>query len=472
MQQWSSTSLISQANRFLDSLELSGDKKNDGLSLSKAIEKLSDLKSQMLFHGFNAPFLSLVAQSRGEFEGLSESDSQDLSKQLSAVRELASAKKLTLNRVRVALAACRIALESFEDGDGDFAQYLPYKGDYLGTLIARADMLYPYYSMMEILSRECGKRTQVVFTINYKRGDKSVTARISLSGKHNAEAYVKHVYGEEAKITESKVLNVPELLIKKRSSRICLAIAYSKIAYEAGIQEAIRAIKSSEKLARYESFMKSHSLNPGARLDLTEGYEREKAELAKIGLAKLKGDAIELDQELSYSLALKRKVLRKASVLRAQRLFALHLLRHFLLKSKRSRELSFRLPSFGPEKLAHVGDLLSELSNPPFSLPEPENLISKKLEAEAVQPRIDPKLFGAAFVFLTSEKDSKWCEEYLGVPTDVLQKGAASIAGMIDAREDKLTELGLSKRSARAAKFSELVKKDARDKVKKRSKKQ
>ena len=134
--------------------------------------------------------------------------------------------------------------------------------------------------------------------------------------------------------------------------------------------------------------------------------------------------------------------------------------------------MSFRLPSFGPERLAHVGDLLSELSKPPFLVPEPEKLISSKLEAEAVQPRIDPRLFGSAFVFLTTDRDAKWCEEYLGVPFDSLKKGANSIAGLIDAREDKLSELGLSKRSARAVKFSELVKKDARNKVEKRSKKQ
>ncbi|MFH0817004.1 MAG: DUF530 family protein, partial [Candidatus Micrarchaeota archaeon] len=262
MQQWSSTSLISQANRFLDSLELNGVEKKDCEALSKAISLLSDFKSQMLFHGFNAPFLSLVAQSRGEFEGLSESDSQDLAKQLLAIRELANAKKLTLNRVRVALSACRMALECLDDKDNEFALALPYKGDYLSTLISHADMLYPYYGMMEVLNRECGKRSQVVFTINYKRGEKAPTAKITLSGKHNAEAYVKNVYGEDARITESKVLNVPELLIKKRSARICLAIAYSKLAYAMGIQEAERAVKNSEKLVKYESFMKTHMLNP------------------------------------------------------------------------------------------------------------------------------------------------------------------------------------------------------------------
>ncbi len=479
MQQWSSTSLISQANRFLDALELNGDGKKDRATLSKAIETLSELKSQMLFHGFNAPFLSLVAQSRGEFEGLGEADSQDLAKQLSAVRELASAKKLTLNRVRVALSACRMALESLEDGDCEFALSLPYKGDYLGTLISHADMLYPYYGMMEVLQRECGKRSQVVFAVSYKRGGKPATARITLAGKHNAEAYVKHVYGEDARITESKVINVPEYLIKKRSSRVCLAIAYSKLAYETGVGEAQRAVKSSEKLAQYEQFMKAHGLNPGARLDLAEGYESLKQALAKTGLAKQKGNGIELDQDLSYSLALKRKVLRRSSVARAHRLFALHILKHFLLKSKRSRDCSFRLggihqqqpSSFGPERLSHVQDLLSELSKPPFSLPEPEKLILSKLEAESLQPRIDPKLFGAAFVYLTTGQDSKWCEEYLGVPFESLKKAAVSIAGLIEAREDKLSGLGLSKRTARAAEFSELVK-DAGNKLKKSPKKQ
>jgi hypothetical protein len=462
MQQWSSTSLISQANRFLDSLELCGEEKKDRESLSKAIQNLSSLKTQMLFHGFNAPFLSLVAQSRGEFEGLTESDSQDLAKQLAAVRELASAKKLTLNRVRVALSACRMALESLDDGEADLALALPYKGDYLGSLISRADMLYPYYGMMEILERECGKRSQVVFTINYMKGGKATTAKITLSGKHNAEAYVKNVYGEDALITESKVLNVPELLVKKRSARICLAIAYSKIAYLMGISEAMRAVKDSEKLAKYESFMKSNGMNPGARLDLAEGCEGLKGKLVKIGLATLKGEGqIELDSDLSYSLALKRKVMRKSSVVRVQRMLALSILKHFILKSKRSREVSFKLPSFGPEKLPHVQDLLRELSEPPFSLPEPEKLISSKLSAEALQPRIDPKIFGSAFVYLTTDRNSAWCEEYLGVPFDSVKKGAASIAGLIEAREEKLSELGLSKRSGKAAKFTELVKKGA-----------
>ncbi|MFH0817937.1 MAG: hypothetical protein V1909_04860, partial [Candidatus Micrarchaeota archaeon] len=157
---------------------------------------------------------------------------------------------------------------------------------------------------------------------------------------------------------------------------------------------------------------------------------------------------------------------------RAQRLFSLHLLKHFLLKSKRSRDSSFRLPSFGPERLIHVKDLLVELSTPPFEVFEPEKLITAKLEAESLQPRIDAKLFGSAFVFLTTNKNAKWCEEYLGVSFDSLKNACALIAGLINARAEKLSELGLEKRSMRAAEFTELVKKDAVGKGKKRPKKQ
>jgi hypothetical protein len=454
---WSSPTLISAANRFLDAFELSGDEKTVHSSVENAVEKLTEFKTQMLFHGFNSPFLSLLAQSKNEFESESEAESKDLAKQLAMIRDLANSKKLTLNRVRVALTACRMSLEAFEDGDKEFALALPVKGDYLGTLIAKTDMLYAYYSMMEVLERECGKRAKAIFTVEYKRAGKSATAKVSVTDGQNAEKYVKHTYGPDARITDSKVSHVPELLVKKRSTRTCIAIAYARMAYEMAVKE-VEKTQKSEKLAKYEEFMRSNWLNPGARLDLAEGYDELKQSLVNNGLAKRKGEGIALDDDLSYDLALKRRVMRKSSVIRTHRLFALSLFRHFILKSKRSRDTSARLPAFGPDRIGLLPDLMGELKQPPFSLEDPEGLIKRKLEAESLQPRIDAKLFGSAFVFLTTDRNTEWCAEYLRVGAEELKKAARSIAGLVDAREDKLVELGLEKRSGRAAEFTEIVK--------------
>jgi hypothetical protein len=229
-------------------------------------------------------------------------------------------------------------------------------------------------------------------------------------------------------------------------------------------------LSAQDKLRRYEEFMRSHMMNPGARLDLAEGQEELKRELAKTGLAGFGDGGFSLDEELSLALAAKRKAIRTHSVRNARISFALHLFRHFVLKSRRSRETSSMLPSFSERHLQLLSDVLSELKEEPYSLKEPEALICEKLGAESLQPRIDSRMFGSAFIFLTTEKGLDWCAEHLGVGEEETRKAASSLAGMIESRGDKLAQLGLGKRSRRAEEFTELVK-DAGDKVKKRPKK-
>ncbi|MFH1448671.1 MAG: DUF530 family protein, partial [Candidatus Micrarchaeota archaeon] len=377
---WSSTNIVAYANRFLDSLDFGEDEPDARRELERTIEKLSELKREMLFQGFNAPFISMLARSRSEFEGMSESDSQDLAKQLDMVREIASSKKFTLNRVRVSLTACRMALEALDDGDIDFARALPLKGDYLSALISKSDLLHPYYTIMEVLERECGKRSKIVFTISYVLDGKRTTTKVSIGKHHDIDGYVKQIYGEETKILGSRVFNVPELLVKKRSARICLAIAYSKLGYRSAMPE-IHKISKSKKLKGYRDVMLSEGLNPDARIDLVEKYDGVKNTLLEMKLGTHIDGRFTLDDELSALLALKRKTTRKTSAENTKMIFAFYLFRHFILKSKRSREGSSRLPPFDKEHLSLLGDVLGILQRPPYLLNESLALVKQKIDA-------------------------------------------------------------------------------------------
>ncbi|MCX6777448.1 MAG: DUF530 family protein, partial [Candidatus Micrarchaeota archaeon] len=106
----SSQQVIAAANRFLDGRMAAPVGRQD---FEKNAGEIAGFRDTMLYLGFNSPFSNLLLQSRSEIEEFSEGESADLKKQLGKMRDLANAKKFTLNRARVALTANRIAADVF-----------------------------------------------------------------------------------------------------------------------------------------------------------------------------------------------------------------------------------------------------------------------------------------------------------------------------------------------------------------------
>src|ERR1035437_4066487 len=94
---------LSEVNNYLDSIDEAGDFR------AERLEKLQAYKTEMLAFGFNAPFSAMMAQAKEELDEPTPDDVQDLRKQSSRARYIASLKKFSLNRVRVACAAHQLA---------------------------------------------------------------------------------------------------------------------------------------------------------------------------------------------------------------------------------------------------------------------------------------------------------------------------------------------------------------------------
>jgi Zn-finger domain-containing protein len=125
----SSLSIANEANNFLDII--SPEKEIE----EGRLEKLNEFKNAMILHGFNAPFSALLAMSKGEADTQAAEELQDQKKHAKLVRYIASLKKFTLSRVRVAIAAHRLAAGLADAGKPHLIRYLPLDGSYRKMLI-------------------------------------------------------------------------------------------------------------------------------------------------------------------------------------------------------------------------------------------------------------------------------------------------------------------------------------------------
>ena len=135
-----SLELVAEVNEFLDTIDESGKFE------PKRQSKLEAYKTAMLEAGFNAPFSAMIAQARdlGDDEE-SADDTQDRSKQVKRMRYIASLKKFTLNRLRVALASHRLEQALRESGRGELAEDLPFGGAYVKEMSKGGEMALEGY---------------------------------------------------------------------------------------------------------------------------------------------------------------------------------------------------------------------------------------------------------------------------------------------------------------------------------------
>ena len=101
-------------------------------------------------------------------------------------------------------------------------------------------------------------------------------------------------------------------------------------------------------------------------------------------------------------------------------------------------------------------EFLNALEASEHAIANAAGIVASKIKAEEMQVALDGKVFGSAFFFLSSSKSLEWCEKNFECSREKILEGARAIAPIIEAREDKLKEIGVEK-SERGKRFSELV---------------
>ncbi|MEW6328790.1 MAG: DUF530 family protein [Candidatus Micrarchaeota archaeon] len=446
----STTQLVARANAFMDGISDGGASQD---ALRRSIGELSKLRDEMLFHGFNAPFSSVLAQTRGEFEEAGEGDRRDVKKQMEKMRTLANAKKFTFNRAKVALAANRIALGIQNCGwcRKELLARLPLDGNYIGRIAENARSLHAYNELMKILGETGGVETRVEVSVEYLKDGRKARAKLSVDNGKNMEARVKAVYGEGARVVSTRVVRRADALIRRRSARVALATAYAALATDQNKHETTNA-RADGKAERYVEIMRRFGLEGFARIDLVdeEKYDEVKSELARSGIGKFDESAFVLDEEVRAFLAGRARRLREGSVGRARELLAFDIFRHLMLLSEAERERGAVFPG-----LARAGEnelkFLDVLGGPEFGIKNAGAMVKRKLELEGVASimNMNARAFGAALVCILGNKNEKWCEEKLGLPAGEVSDAVGLVRASGILRE---------KRVGRAARFVELMK--------------
>jgi len=448
----SSLHLIARANAFLDRLELgSGSAAETRRRLEASLRVLTQLKEEMLFHGFNAPFIGLARVRRDEVED--EADARDLSKQIARMRYIASLKKFTLARTRIAIAAHKAALGELEHSlRPEMLAILPLDGNHIGRLVAAKEHgLYAYNTLNAILS-EGGGEKGVDVVVEHEKNGSPVRARFTLSTAKNLQERVRRIFGETGRILSIKPI-APKGPIKRKSARVCLSAAYAVLA----AAHAERELSEEEppRVSEYSSILRKHGLEQNALISELEDHDALKEEAAERGFLRFEGGEAVLDEEVAAFITRRRRLLRERAARKAKELLGLDLLKFFFLLPRRERERELLFPSLPPVLSKENLSFLDELAAI-HGIQNASGIIAAKLKAEELKLNLDGRSFGSAFFYLNSDKSAEWCEKNFGVKKERVLEAARALAPLVEAREERLRELGIS-RSARAREFAEAV---------------
>jgi len=336
--------VVSEINSFLDQLSASGE------YLHENEEKILGYVRAMKSLGFNSPFASLVYSTRQELEDAGADELADQKKQLGHFRYLASLKKFTLNRARVALSAHRIARHASSYKSGwkaplEITPFLPFGGNYIDSLYRAGDAaIVAYREFSENFSMKQSKSGSVVATIEHGVLGSTMTSKVRLSSDKGLEMRVKRAYGQSAKILAVSLAKTQDCLIKNKSVRVALICAAAACMARDAKEELAKG-RESELLAKYNSILASHKIVADSVLDNIEGYKDVKGLLANGGFGGFEGETFKTNKEILSLVKSRRLKARKIMERGISRLVLLPILRHYITKNANSRGKNSPFPS-------------------------------------------------------------------------------------------------------------------------------
>ncbi len=421
----SSLALIAEANNFLDDVREEGFK-------GESISHLVQLRDKMVQAGFNSPFKSLMKITKTEVGELSEDEVADLKKQMGNIRYIASLKKSTLNRVRVAIASHRIHETLLERKEEELLSHLPIDGNYIDTLIKSGETgIRAYSELMDAFSKASSDFPQAMVSVEYTEEGERKKDDIKVYTKENIESRVKRSYGDDAKVTSVKMLGVKKKLIKNRSARVSLLSASVSSAARNAREIMAEGEKQNEKLRAYNNFLRENNLETDIFIDRAEDLEDVKDKAATKGFLLEESGKIYLDPEIEEAVTLRRRKWQAEIRNMAAEKSLSKILKFYMTTSESEREQGNIFPSLAITPTPEQLNVLNMLEFTSLSIQNPSLIVQKKLDAEKLGLRIPSHVFGAAFFSMETGKDVKWCSEFFSISEDDINIGREKLASLL-----------------------------------------
>ena len=435
--------LVAEVNEYLDSID------EHGHYEPARVPVLEKYKADMLAAGFNAPFTSMIAQSRelGEDEDSAE-DMQDRSKQVKRMRYIASLKKFTLNRLRVGLAAHHLAQAMKDSGRPANAATLPFGGSYVKALSQAGEMaLEGYHHCMSLLQP---RRFQVTGASALIRTEKGKAQAIDLD-EEDVAASIKALAGGKAKIKELIIRSQKQSIIKNHSTRVALITMAAIVADRKARAVMDADEKSDAQVAGYNRLLQKHGVVVDSNILVDDPrFEACQEEAKRAGYVKKmpKSQTLMLDEELELKL-FKRKQKHRHMAMDEAGAIVYHLLEwYYTCLHAEARKAYGAMPAVLAEPNEEQLGVLNHLQPASHPLNHPAKIIFEKIRMEKKNPPLPSAVWGPAFLVWRARLKADWASAEFGVEEKEIAEALLVIRSLgekTDGRGAKFLE-GLKKK--------------------------
>lgn len=416
--------LAIETNEYLDSLATP----HEG-SFDKSVQ----YRSQMIENGFGSPLKTLVAKLRSELVENSAHEAQDLKKHLKEIHYIASLKKSTLNRARVAIAAHKIA-EAFEDfGQEELIKFLPIGGDHRKRLVdAGESAVDAYHSLISIFEQNRHPFKSATALISFEQNGQMVERTINIDADKDAQEHIKKIFGENARVVDVELKRKTVGLIKNHSTKVGLFVAASTHAAKMADEKLLIEEKHDKTIKAYNDILRKNKLAPDSDLSETDRFEDVKEQMQKEGFMRKVGIDWIMPDEFKARLHKRRVEKKKACISQAHLTVYQIMQRYYISFNKEGRAAYGSLPSILIEPEGSQLAALNELNPPGYLISNPAKLIMQKIEMEKNAPPISSKVWGPAFTCIKTGVSAKWVAEEFGVSQQEVEGAIRLIAPLVE----------------------------------------
>jgi len=418
--------LVSDANNFLDSISK---KKGDAAG---RLEKLNEFKAQMIAHGFSAPFGAVMASVRAADKPGAD-EIADQKKHASYMRYIAKLKKFTLNRVRVAIAAHKLAQALEDAGMGKMAMFLPFGGEYRKMLTEEGE--YAAEGYKSLLSRFEQKRYPMKSAsalISLMQDGQEVERTVQIDASKNAAQTIENMFGKSAKVKDVRLGRKAAGLIKNYSTKVALFSAACIHASKKAREEAEKEEGENAALAKYNKILREGGLCADCTITHAERFEDVKKRMEKEGFVQKIGAEMIMDAEFEALLHRRRAQKRKEAMQSAAFFVYKVLSWYYVCMHEAARKAYSALPSVLAEPgEAHLS-VMEELVPPEYAIAHPAKTIWHKIKMEENAPPLSSSAWGPALVCIKEGVDASFAAKEFNVPRQEVEGAIGIMKSLIE----------------------------------------
>ncbi|MFA5108361.1 MAG: DUF530 family protein [Candidatus Micrarchaeia archaeon] len=417
--------LTQEANDYLDSLEPSMQ------NAKKRIDKLNSYKAQMIIAGFDAPFRTLVAKAREDLQENSADEAADQRKHTKQIRYIASLKKFTLNRVRVAVAAHRL-VQALEDANLAFlAKYLPLNGSYRKILTDSGEnAAEAYHGLISIFEQKRYPIRTASALISLMQDGVEIERTIQVDANKNAKETIEKSFGKKAKVLEVRLSRKSAGLIKNYSTKVAIFSMAAAYASAHAAKELEAEEKENANLREYNNILRKNKLVPDSIISEAERFEDIKKQMQHAGFINKIGLDWVMHDEF-YALLHRRKNQAKKIALQESEKIVYRLLQWYYVTMNKEMRMSYgAMPSVlaNPDE-AHLA-LLEDIAPKGYNLAHPAKVIAQKIAMEENAPPISSRAWGPAFLCVRASVSTQWAAKELNVDESEIKNAIPIIEGL------------------------------------------